>query len=275
MTPATAGVAFNFDGKVDGLPYPSLSPADQQHFKAEFFGELASLRAWSSRHGWQPGEPADLQVFVSDEYRISKALLPASVGRRGRMEFPAWRVVAGEAAIMHELVHVYFPNGNRLLAEGLAIYLQATIGKHPAFPNFGRPLNDVLLELLPKMIPELGRGDPGGLAQLRVANLDRIATPSPLRLRVGLTVYQGDGVGQAHLYPIAGSLVQFLIDSYGLERFHEIYARTPLRPFERNAGSIDRWIDVYGQSLDELERHWRSQLAGQYARLTSTVGARP
>jgi hypothetical protein len=33
------------------------------------------------------------------------------------MEFPAWRVMAGEAAIMHELVHVYFPNGNRLLAE--------------------------------------------------------------------------------------------------------------------------------------------------------------
>ena len=28
-------------------------------------------------------------------------------------------------------------------------------------------------------------------------------------------------------------------------------------------------------TLDELERHWRSQLAGQYARLTSTVGTRP
>ncbi len=41
------------------------------------------------------------------------------------MEFPAWRVNAGKAAILHELAHVFFPNGNRFLAEGLAVYLQA------------------------------------------------------------------------------------------------------------------------------------------------------
>ena len=132
---------FHFDGIVEGVPYPSLSPAQQDSFKADFFRELASVEAWSLREHWLPLPTTDLQVFVSDEYKIPKSLVPASLGQRGRMEFPAWKTVAGEAAITHELVHVFFPNGNRLLAEGLAVYLQAKIGGNPAFPNFGRPLH--------------------------------------------------------------------------------------------------------------------------------------
>ena len=72
----------------------------------------------------------DLHIFVSEVYPRSKALVPAWLGQRGWMEFPAHRVVAGEASIAHELVHVLFPNGNRMLAEGLAVYLQ-----HKLFPK--------------------------------------------------------------------------------------------------------------------------------------------
>ncbi len=51
-------------------------------------------------------------------------------------EFPANRVAAGEAAVAHELVHVFFPNANRMLAEGLAVHLHQCVAPNPAFPNF-------------------------------------------------------------------------------------------------------------------------------------------
>jgi hypothetical protein len=259
---------LNFDGKVEGTTYPSLSPTGQEEFKVLFCRELDCLENWCVQNHWLPSAPpTHLNIFVSDEYKVSKALRPAAIGQRGRMEFPAWKVVAGEAAVMHELVHVYFPNGNRLLAEGLAIYLQATIGGNPAFPNFGRPLHDVARELLPKMVPEFASGDLTSLEKLRIGDLDKIATPSGLRLRVGPNLYQIDSVGQAHLYPIVGSFVQFIIEAEGLDKFRSLFMRTPLEPFERNAGSPARWAEVYEASLDELERKWKSKMAER-----STIG---
>ena len=171
-----ASTTFHFDGRVEGVSYPSLSPPQQDQFKVDFCGEIANLKRWAARENWPECFPsADLRVFVSDEYKISRALLPASIGQRGRMEFPAWKVVAGEAAITHELVHVYFPNGNRFLAEGLAVYLQATIGGNPAFPNFGRPLHEVTRELLHTMVPEFTGANPGSAAEhpARLSGQDR------------------------------------------------------------------------------------------------------
>jgi hypothetical protein len=255
------GVAtFHFDAQVDGLPYPSLSPAQQAAFKADFWREAASLKQWSRRENWLPAPSVNLQIFVSDEYKISRSLVPAAVDRRGRMEFPAWKVVAGEAAILHELVHVYFPNGNRLLAEGLAIFLQVTIGGNPAFPNFGRPLHDMVRELARESLPEFTLGKPESLEKIHLADLDRIATPSPLRLRVGRYLYENTPAGQAYIYPMAGSFVQFLMEVHGTNKFHGLFARTPLVPFGREAGAPDRWIDVYGLSLAELELQWRSMI---------------
>jgi len=252
---------FHFDGRVDGIAYPSLSPTQQDNFKATFRRELLGLDTWSHEANWSPATSVNLQVFVSDDYRISRSLLPAALGQRGRMEFPAWKIVAGEAAITHELVHVYFPNGNRFIAEGLAIYLQARIGGNPAFPNFGKPLHDLTRDLLRNMAPEFADGSVRSLEGVRLANLDRIATPSHLRLRVGLKLYQDDPTGQAHIYPLVGSFVQFLIDTYGTDAFRELFARTPLTPFERNAGSPDRWTQVYGRSIEDIEMQWRSLIA--------------
>jgi len=104
------------------------------------------------------------------------------------MEFPSWRVASRKAAIAHELVHVFFPSGNRFLAEGLAVYLQAEIGGNPAFPNFGRPLHELARKLLREMIPSFSPGHPDSLAQLHLADLDAIATPSPLELKVSQEV---------------------------------------------------------------------------------------
>jgi hypothetical protein len=254
---------FHFDGSVEGVAYPSLSPAQQDAFVTGFCRDLDRLRGWCADERWFPDAFPVMQVFVSDEYRISRALIPAAIGRRGRMEFPAWKIVAGEAAIAHELVHVYFPNGNRLLAEGFAIHLQAGLGSNPVFPNFGRPLHEMAIEVLRKMVPEFANGDAGSLDTIHLRALDRIATPSGLRLRVGLRFYHVDEVGLAHLYPLAGSFVTFLIETRGLERFRALYMRTPLKPLERDAGSPERWTEVYGGSLDEIEREWKAKLVAQ------------
>ena len=250
---------FNFWGRVQGIDYSSLSPAQQDVFKTDFARNLGLLKSWCVQEQWPPAVlPADLKIFVSDDYKNSKSLLPAAVGQQGRMEFPAWKVVAGEAPIMHELVHVYFPNGNRFIAEGLAIYLQAALGENPAFPNFGRPLHELARELLLKMVPEFARGDAAGLEKIRLTDLDKIATPSPLRLRVGLNLYQDDPSGQAHIYAVVGSFAQFLIETHGVDRFRALYVLTPLRAFERETGSPDRWREVYGTSLGELETEWKA-----------------
>jgi hypothetical protein len=257
---AAAPITFHFDGYVEGIPYPSLSPAQQSTFKADFFREVASLQTWCRQENWLPSPPADLQIFVSDEYKIAKSLVPAALGHRGRMEVPAWKAIAGEAAIMHELVHIYLPNGNRFLAEGLAIYLQHEIGGNPTFPNFGRPLHQVARELLRAMVPGFTDGKPESLDNIHLADLDKIATPSPLRLRVGRDLYENTPTGQAHLYPIAGSFAQFLIETHGTHMFRALYERTPLLPMERNPGSPDRWVDAYGRSLLELEPEWKSMI---------------
>jgi len=260
-TVGDATATFHFVGQVEGMAYPSLSPAQQETFMAEFCREAASILQWSRQENW-PSPPVDLQVFVSDEYKISQSLVPASIGKRGRMEFPAWKAIASEAAVAHELVHVYFPNGNRLLAEGLAIYLQDKIGGSPVFPNFGTPLHAMVRELAREMVPEFVGGKAETLERIRIGELDKIATPSPLRLRVGRYLYENTPSGQAHVYPIAGSFVQFLIETYGVDRFRVLFERTPLVVFERNVGSPERWIDVYGLSLSDLERQWRVMIAG-------------
>jgi hypothetical protein len=264
---------YHFEGRVEGLSFPSLSPAQQAQFKADFGREIARLNAWAIENNWLPAPPAPhLRIFVSDEYKISKALLPVSTGQRGRMEFPAWKIVAGEAAIMHELVHVYYPNGNRLLAEGLAVHLQAHIGANFAFPDFGRPLHDLARDQVKKMLTAAPGEFADRLDEMRLGDLDKIATPSPLRLRVGLNLYQDDAGGPAHLYPVAGSFLQFLIDSEGIDKLRAVYLRTPLRPFERDAGSLERWMDAYGKSFGELEKQWKSQL---FKRPCATQGQRP
>jgi hypothetical protein len=257
-----ARARIHFDGQVGGAAYPSLSRAQQNEFATDFCRELARLKRWAAALHWLPCDAGELQVIVSDKFRISKSLVPAWYGRAGHMEFPARRVIARKAAIAHELTHIFFPNGSRFLAEGLAVYLQAEIGGNPAFPNFGRPLHELACELLQKMVPEFTPGKSNGLDKIRIAGLDEIATPAPLELEVGEDFYGEGPRGQAHLYPVAGSFIQFLIDAHGMERFRTLYMRTPLVPLQQNAGPPARWMDVYGVSLAALEAEWKTLIAG-------------
>jgi hypothetical protein len=258
--PNSITATFNYVGA--DLADAKRGIAQRENFESRFYLELENVRAWSAQANWKQISVPNLQVFVSPEYRISRALVHVWAGRGGWMEFPVWRVMSGKAAITHELVHVLFPNGNRFLAEGLAVHLQAAIGGNPAFPNFGKPLHDRARELLQEIIPGFLDRDPKSLEQLQLSELDEIATPNPLTLRVGQEFYGEEPRGQTRIYSIVGSFVQFLIETRGTEKFVALYEQTPLLPFARNVGASDRWRNAYDVSLSDLEKEWKSMIVG-------------
>ena len=259
-----SGIAIDFDEPAADRDDLVLTSVQKQTFRADIAREQVAVRNWFGRQQWLPDMTPDLNVEVSARFRISKSLVPAWSGQRGRMEFPNSRVAAGQAAIAHELTHVYFPNANRFLAEGLALWIQAEIGSNPAFPNFGKPLHALACEILTDILPEFHLGRQNGVdsfAPLHLSDLDMIATPSPLTLKVGPNVYGEEPRGQRVVYAIAGSFAAFLIETRGVAKFREIYMRTPLRPQFCDPGTQDRWIDVYRLSLTELETEWKSMIA--------------
>jgi hypothetical protein len=249
-----------FDYVSSGLRECDDGIAQRESFEAQFDNEWESVRAWSAKTGWERTSVPDLQVIISKKYKISKALVHIWDGHPGRMEFPDSRVMAGKAAITHELVHVFFPNANRFLAEGLAVHLQSAIGSNPAFPNFGRPLHALARDILQEIVCELRGDNFKRLQQVSLSPLDEIATPSPLVLKVGEEFYGEDARGQMRIYSLTGSFAQFLIEMRGNERFHALYLQTPLVPFVQYAGGSDRWRHVYGLSLAELEHEWKAML---------------
>jgi len=291
-------VAFDFKGEVDGVPYESVvSPHAQELFIKAFGVEIAKIEKWFVHQRWlasvtaQPAlgtyapqqlfelNDVDLRVSVSQAYPISRSLVPSSIGQRGMMEFPA-REAAPKitAAIMHELAHTYFPNGNRFVDEGFAVYLQNKIGSNPAFPDFQQDLHDLMVKLACKIDSDINSNpNPtplGGLANISVVALERVATPAPLELQLTSNISVGGPHGiAAGVQPgkpayvglvVAGSFVRFLIDSFGLDTFHELYRLTPLKPLHRDAGKPDRWRHVKGYkglSVGDLEKKWKSMIA--------------
>ena len=253
--PRTAGASggrtlvFNFDEDVEGTDQraPSVSPAQQENFAALFWREIENLDKWAAQAKWFPPSPfPKLEIFVSGKYRFAQSLRPQWTGKTGHMEFPAFRVATGEANVLHELVHVYFPNANRMLAEGLAVHLQQEIGANRSFPNFGEDLHRLARIKLEAMLKLT-------LRDVQLDTLAQITTPSRLMCRIGRSTVDG-----AWPYILAGSFVRFLIESHGLGKFHDLYLRTPLVPLQRNEGDPDRWREIYGFSLADLDLQWKS-----------------
>jgi hypothetical protein len=60
---------------------------------------------------------------------------------------------------------------------------------------------------------------------------------------------------------IASRVVKYLIDGYKIDKFRALYIKTPLVPQQRDAGSPDRWNEVYGLSLTDLELQWKSLIS--------------
>jgi hypothetical protein len=198
--------------------------------------QLVAARGKIERY-WGKTYDGPLTVRVTSERRIAMSLVPAWRGERGSMIFPSRGVARARTATLHEVVHVYAPNQNRFLAEGLAVYLHQRLGGPVAYPNFGRALD---------RIARRHRNAP-------LHRLDAIATPTRLELPGEL-----DG---REAYIVAGAFVGFLIERYGLTRFRRLYAMTPLVPRQRGgSGALERYHAVYGKAFDQLVAEWRAEL---------------
>lgn len=223
---------------------PDLSPSTARRFAEQLVQERRRVRAW-----WGASFEGPILVKVTGERGPSMALVPGWRGERGTMLMPLHRVKGNEAASLHELVHVYAPNGNRLLAEGLAVYAQEALKGQRAHPNFGRDLHEMARERT---------------AAISLVALDKVPTPNSL----------GRDAEPVEAYVAGGSFVRFLIDSEGLEKFRALYALTPLIPGKRAAGAPERWQQIYGKPLDELEKDWRAFLKDKIAGPAAAAPAR-
>ena len=206
----------------------------QFQFQKDLCAAIARVRDW-----WGPTYTGPIRVRVLDSRGPSMALVPAWRGSRGEMIFRSFTVRRGSSVTVHEMIHVFAPNSNRFLAEGLAVYANDHLKGPPGYPNGGKDLHGAARDLLAN-------------ADLRA--LDGFATPTRLRLSNRLPGRQA--------YIVAGSFVRFLIETHGLEKFRKLYAQTPLVSRERYAGSADRWRFVYGKDLTALEADWRKVVLG-------------
>ncbi len=172
---------------------------------------------------WGATWSAPIRMHVSSAYRISRALVPGHLGNRGFLEMPLQRARENTGALLHEIVHIYAPHNNRFLAEGLAVYLHATLAGNPAFPNFGEDLRRLAVRGL------------SGVKSLEALN--SVRTPRPL----------GTIMDEKTAYILAGSFVGFLIGRYELTLFRSVY-------------EMENYEKVYGKSFGTLEREWRLSL---------------
>jgi hypothetical protein len=169
-----------------------------------------------------------IRINVSSSYRISRSLVPDHFGNTGFMEMPLRRVRDNTSALLHEIVHIYAPNNNRFLAEGLAVYLHTKLGGNPAFPNFGEDLRRSAVRSL------------SGVKSLEALN--GVRTPRPL----------SSVIDEEAAYVLAGSFVGFLIERYGLPHFRSLYETA-------------NYEKVYGRSFDTVENEWRLSLRANSA----------
>jgi hypothetical protein len=189
---------------------------------------------------WGPTYSGPFRIVVNNVFRESMALVPAWYGKIGYILFPDTVVYLyrGRAATVHEVTHVFAPNANRFLAEGLAVYAHEHLKGPLAYPNFGVDT---------KMLARKYAGNAD------ISLFDRIGTPTPLR-------FSSSKLEEREIYILAGSFVRYLISEFGFSKFRELYALTPLVPGARNAGDANRWEEVYGLAINQLASKWRASL---------------
>jgi hypothetical protein len=237
--------AHDCGGRVASWHFAGVSGEHEKQFKDSFCRQVEAVEHWVAKnHVPVPHKVPPLKIFVSPEFHLAMSLVPAWNGEWGVMQFPATRVTAGRVNMAHELIHVYLPNGNRMLAEGLSSFVQDEIGSNPAFPNFG------------KNIDKMARCDmpPQDLHKVSLARLDRIATPDLMTIG---GESQDDSLAG---YVVASSFVRFLIETHGMDKFRKLYARTPFEPGRRVHRTSDDWKEIYGHSIDDIEKKWKTKI---------------
>ena len=219
-------------------------PLTKQHrirFEHELVFAARSVCKW-----WGATFAGTFRIELDDSIGPSMALTPAWRGNQGLMLFRSGAIRGRRAADIHEMAHVFAPNANRFLAEGVAVYAHQHLRGRPAYPNLGGDLHR-----LAKGLHE--RAD--------LSALDRVATPNRLWLPKRLC--------ERKAYIVAGSFVRFLIERFGMGKFRELYGLTPLIAGRRDAGGPGRWRSIFRTDLYELESEWKRAISAYRSAATT------
>ena len=202
----------------------SMSGSDVRAFDAHFRDAFNKVCGW-----WGNTYSGRISIEILDTRGPSMALVPAWRGNRGRMIFRSGAIREGISATVHEIIHLFAPNANRFLAEGLAVYGHEHLANNPAYPTYGEDLHAAAKPL----------------ADAAIEVLEQFETPTRMT---------------KEQYVVAGSFVRYLVETHGLDKFRRLYALTPLVPRRRNAGDPSRWESVYGIELAKLAAGWHAHL---------------
>ena len=222
---------------------------------------VGNIEKWAKDNGWEvPTGLNRLKILIGDHYRLGRALVPAWESDRGRIEFPADKVRAGQADVAHEFTHYYFPNGNRMLAEGLAIYVQDETqglpGGNPAYPNFGMPVH-MAMKCHPHVAMPI-------LPRVELSKLDLFLTPQALTLDEHVFADLEPNKRDQWSYVVAGSFVRFLIETHGMDKFRALYKATPFEAGRKIKRTKDDWAEIYSpKTLQSLEADWKAMIDAQ------------
>jgi hypothetical protein len=249
-----------FDFLVESIEPTSV----KQTFIDKFCAQVPKVEAWAAQQKWQIlTGPPQMKILIGDHFHLGRSLVPAWEGDRGRVEFPKERAMPADgsirADIAHEVFHVYFPNGNRMLAEGIAIYVQDETATNPAYPNWGKPVHQRVFCALHKH---------QALDAIDLSKLDAFATPQVLTLdlppQYPLQEKHRLEAEQQAAYLVAGSFVRYLIDTYTMDKFRNLYERTAFeaKRYVRRDAKRDDWTDSYARSLSVLDREWKTMISG-------------
>jgi hypothetical protein len=232
--------SISFDGYVECI-YPSLSPAQQDvpRILREVAVRVVSLERWL------PSPRADIRVH---EYKIAKS----SCWRTSHREpngISGLKAIAGNQSCTS--CSRLFPTAIDF-AGVCHLFASQDRGNGLSRTSAGRCTGRE-------------RASHARLDQRKAGKFDNIhlaiSTRSPPPVHCGCESATCTRTPpQSHLYPIAGSFAQFLIETHGTEMFRALFERTPLIPMERNPGSPERWADAYGRPLLELELEWKSMI---------------
>jgi len=204
-----------------------MTGGDENDFEEALRAAINRVCNW-----WGPTYTGTFTVNIEDSRGPSMALVPGWRGNRGTMLFRTRATSSGFSAITHEVVHVFAPNANRFMAEGFAVFAHEHLGGRRAYPAFGRELHSAA-----KPLPDAAD----------LSALDRRLTPRRL---------QSDDLDGKEAYIVAGSFMEYLVDTHGMEKYRRLYALTPMVPRVRRQGRAPRrWAEICGNDLKTLEKN--------------------
>jgi len=205
-----------------------MNDSEVKTFTQDLRAALKKVCEW-----WGPTFDGAFAINIENSRGPSMALVPAWRGERGTMPFRTRRTLDGRSALVHEATHVFAPNANRFIAEGLAVYAEEYLSDRTTYPAWGNDMHATAKAFA---------------ATIDLPALEAIVTPR--RLQIEGRIDQREG------YIAAGSFVRFLIETRSLETFRKLYALTPLVPGERIGSDPNRWQTVYGVPFADLQKRW-------------------